>query len=319
MNQQTFQERNQHHWKTMRTLLDSLDQSGSIPSANFPEQYRLICHHLALARRRRYSTDLVEGLNRLALRGHQHLYRTKSPPWASLGRFVGRDFPRAVRRQWRLLLWSTLLFVGPGLGAGLAITNHPELAYSVLGPAMVAQLDEMYDPKAAHTLRGRPTESDVLMFGFYIRNNIGIGFRTFAAGILFGLGSAFFLVFNGLMLGGAAGYINSVGYFETFYPFVVGHGALELTAIVLAGLSGLQLGLALLRPGRRSRIRALQEEGRRCSTVVFGFAGMLALAAVIEAFWSSSAAPITVKFTVGAALWTAVLLYFLLAGRRHAP
>jgi len=35
---------------------------------------------------------------------------------------------------------------------------------------------------------GRAVDSDVLMFGFYIYNNIGVAFRTFAGGILFGRG-----------------------------------------------------------------------------------------------------------------------------------
>ena len=43
------------------------------------------------------------------------------------------------------------------------------------------------------------------MFGFYIRNNIGIAFRTFASGIFAGLGSVFFLALNGVFIGVAAG------------------------------------------------------------------------------------------------------------------
>ena len=39
------------------------------------------------------------------------------------------------------------------------------------------------------------------MFGYYIRNNTGIGFQTFAGGLLLGLGTLFFLVFNGFYIG----------------------------------------------------------------------------------------------------------------------
>lgn len=34
------------------------------------------------------------------------------------------------------------------------------------------------------------------MFGYYIMNNIGIAFQTFASGLLFGLGSLFFPCFS---------------------------------------------------------------------------------------------------------------------------
>jgi hypothetical protein len=46
-----------------------------------------------------------------------------------------------------------------------------------------------------------PVDSDVLMFGYYIHNNVSIAFRTFAGGILGGVGSIFFLIYNGLIVG----------------------------------------------------------------------------------------------------------------------
>jgi uncharacterized membrane protein SpoIIM required for sporulation len=157
------------------------------------------------------------------------------------------------------------------------------------------------------------------MVGFYIRNNIGIGFRTFASGLLLGVGAAFFLIFNGLFLGGAAGHIDIVGYGSTFYTFVIGHGAFELTALVLSGVAGMKLGVAVLAPGRRSRVRALVEEGKRAAAIVYGFAGMLVIAAFLEAFWSSSSlVPPMVKLVVGGLLWLFVLAYFVFAGRGRA-
>ena len=37
------------------------------------------------------------------------------------------------------------------------------------------------------------------MFGFYIKNNMGVGFQTFAGGLFAGLGSLVFLTFNSLV------------------------------------------------------------------------------------------------------------------------
>ena len=49
---------------------------------------------------------------------------------------------------------------------------------------------------------------------------------------------------------------------------------------------------------------------------MYGAAGMLVLAAVIEAFWSSitTLAP-QIKWAVGAALWVLTLAYFTFTGR----
>lgn len=320
MSQQRFQDRHGASWQETAELLDGLDRGTLVMGGDkFPERYRELCQDLALARHRKFSAELIEGLNRLALRGHSHLYKKRLDLGQQVSEFVASGFPRQVRSEWKLLLLSCVLFFGTGLAAYAAIATEPELAYTLLGPTMPADLESMYDPRSEHFLKERPSDSDLLMFGFYIRNNIGIGFRTFASGMLLGLGSAFFLVFNGIALGGAAGYIDQVGYGETFYPFVIGHGAFELTAIALAGLAGMKLGTAVLVPGRRTRLRALVEEGRRAATIVYGFAGMLVIAAFLEAFWSSASfIPSTVKLGVGAALWLAVIAYFALAGRRRA-
>src|SRR3546814_19122766 len=91
------------------------------------------------------------------------------------------------------------------------------------------------------------------MFGLYIANNISIGFRTFAGGLLAGVGSLLVLVFNGVMLGTVAAHLQGIGHGGPFWRFVVGHAAPELSAIVVAGTAGLRLGLGLVAPGQIGR------------------------------------------------------------------
>jgi uncharacterized membrane protein SpoIIM required for sporulation len=181
----------------------------------------------------------------------------------------------------------------------------------------------MYDPDARRIGRfsERDSGDDWMMFGFYIMNNIGISFQTFASGLLFGLGSLFFLLFNGLMIGAVAGHLTRIGYSETFWSFVIGHGAFELTAIALSGAAGLKLGWALLAPGRRLRSEALRRAGAQSVPLVAGVILFLLIAAFIEAFWSSMTYTTpTAKYLVGASLWALVIIYFLFAGRgQHAP
>ena len=112
--------------------------------------------------------------------------------------------------------------------------------------------------------------------------------------------------------------LSPSGYAESFLSFVVGHGAFELTAIVLSGAAGLRLGFILLNPGRLTRLDALRRAGPELITIVLGAAAMLLIAALIEGFWSPSAAPPAVKFAVGALLWVIVLVYLFLAGPQGA-
>ena len=153
--------------------------------------------------------------------------------------------------------------------------------------ASVEQYERMYgDPDGP--IGRRTAASDWAMFGLYIRHNIGIAFQCFAGGLFFGVGSLFALAFNGAAIGSTAGYLTWRGFGANFYPFVITHGAFELTGIVLAGAAGLILGHALLVPGRRSRLAALEHAARGAIVIVYGMTAMFAIAAVLEAFWSSA-------------------------------
>jgi uncharacterized membrane protein SpoIIM required for sporulation len=256
------------------------------------------------------------------MRGHQQFYRHRSHLGAQIIQFVLGGFARLVREEWRSVLLATLMFFGSLILMGLLVYGFPDLIYSVMAPEQVAEMERMYDPDARRIGRNqRDAGDDWMMFGYYIMNNIGISFQTFASGLLFGLGSLFFLLFNGLTIGAVAGHLTQVGYSETFWSFVIGHGAFELTGIVFSGAAGLKLGWALLAPGRFTRAEALRLAAGRAVQLVAGVILFLLIAAFIEAYWSSMTftTPL-VKYLVGASLWTLVLSYFTFAGRSaHAP
>jgi uncharacterized membrane protein SpoIIM required for sporulation len=163
--------------------------------------------------------------------------------------------------------------------------------------------------------------SNFMMFCFYIYNNVAIDFRIFAGGMAAGVGTIFFILFNGLHIGAAAGYANHACDPDSFWSFVVGHSSLELLGMIISGMAGMRMGLAILRPGRLPRVRALVEATKQALPLIYGAAIMTALAAVVEGFWSAQALPSSVKYTVGLTGWGLHILYFSFAGRRsrHAP
>ena len=325
MKQSLFESRHQHQWQTFAEQLTLLEQGKAKAAdvADFPHQYRRLCQHLALAQQRGYSSYLVDPLQQLALRGHQQLYRHRSQLTANILAFLLADFPRLVREQWRFVLIAGLLFFGSLVGIALLVYLFPDLVYSIISPLQVAEMQGMYNPDASRLGRAaeRAASEDWMMFGYYVMHNIGIAFQTFAAGLLFGLGSVFFLIFNGLVIGAVSGHLTDIGYGQTFWSFVIGHGAFELTAITLAGAAGLQLGWSLVAPGRLARSEALRLAARKSVRMLCGVMVFLLIAAFIEAYWSSTTGiEPWIKYAVGAVLWLLVAAYLTLAGRsRHAP
>lgn len=334
MRQQAFESLHGAEWQAFEGLLEALergrgraaavarelDRAGlALDPQEFPGGYRRICHHLALARERRYSAGLADRLNRLVLRGHQVLYGVRLGGGAGLGHLLARDFPRRVRRLWRPVLLAAALFWTPALGLALAVPRFPELAFLVEDPQALAEAERMYAGGGQRFGRKDQAETDLAMFGFYVWNNVRIDFQAFASGLLFGLGPVFFLLWNGLHGGAVTGHLLATGHGRNLLSFVATHSALELTALTFAGAAGLVLGWALLAPGRWSRAQALREAAAKVLPLVAGAAVMTVAAAVIEAFWSSSAGiPAAAKFAAGGLLWAAVGAYFLFAGRRRA-
>jgi uncharacterized membrane protein SpoIIM required for sporulation len=123
-------------------------------------------------------------------------------------------------------------------------------------------------------------------------------------------------VFNGLATGAIIGYVASTGSGGNILTFIVGHGSLELGAIILAGGAGLALGWSVVAPGDKTRLASLQAVARDVMTIVFGAAVMLVMAACLEGFWSASSLPSIVKRAFGATMFLVVLSYLILVGRR---
>ena len=143
------------------------------------------------------------------------------------------------------------------------------------------------------------------MAGFYVNNNVGIALRCFAVGIFGGVGSAFYLVENGLATGAILGYVASQGAGGNILTFVVGHSSFELGAIVIAGGAGLMLGWSVVAPGDKTRLASLQAAGKDAVVLVSGAAVMLFMAAAIEGVLVGVGRPPIVKRFVGGAMFVA--------------
>jgi len=326
--QSQFVDKHEALWKHFDEWLDYQELSSwakrskkkavKVPDdLDFPLAYRQICHHFALANSRLYSPILVERLNKLVIRGHQKLYSTRTHFWRDFLQFFAGGFPALIRQEWKVVSIAAFLFYVPFIAILVAIQFYPDLIYSVMDGSQVRDLESMYDPELHNKLgRERESDSDLYMFGYYIKHNIGIDFQLFAGGMLFGIGSLFFLLFNGIFLGAAFGHMTYIGYYDTFWGFVVGHGAFELQAAFLSGAAGLKLAEALIMPGRKSRGRALIDNGKIAVKIMYGVIVFSIIAAFLEAFWSSTVMPVMIKYVVGACLWALVAAYFIFAGRK---
>lgn len=285
---------------------------GTVDAARLAALYRALCEHLALVQARAYPVHLAERLEDLAQRAHRLIYRQHALGWRAARDYVVAEVPAALWRHWRPIALAGLLFYGSALAMGLATWWSPGSVLALMDAGNATQFEQMYSEPDQPAGRHRDADTDWAMFGLYVRHNIGIGFQCFAGGLLAGVGSVFYLLFNGLQIGGVAGFLTARGHGGVFWPFVASHSPFELTAIVISGAAGLMLGQALLAPGRWRRLQALQQAARACVPLVAAVTVMLTIAASLEAFWSPSpwVAP-AAKYATSALGWLVVAACFL--------
>ncbi len=324
MKQQQFVDQQRPLWDEFQRLLGQMARPprkrNGAALVELPALYRRVCADYAMARHRHYSTGLVDELHDLVMRGHGVLYRRKSVWLWRILTFFWVEFPGILRKHARVFWLATALFYLPFVVFGGLAYYDDEIIFSLMPAEVVADLEYMYDPSNPSLGReeDRESASDFMMFGYYIYNNIGIGFNSFATGMLAGIGTVVTLLFNGAFIGAAAGHVTRLGFLDTFWPFVSGHSAFELTGICISGTAGLLLGKAIIAPGRRRRIDALVAAARDGVKLIMGAATMLLVAAFVEAFWSSNESlAISLKYGVAAVFWSLVTLYLAVAGRRY--
>lgn len=323
MKQLAFEQQYIDTWQRYDALCEDLEKSGKKRELNneeryeLPTLYRRICQHYALAKQRHYSPHLINALHQRVLKGHQHIYHHQGSALWRLLEFLWITFPCQLRRHWKYFWLASALFYLPAIATGVACYFDKEVIYSIMPDKQVFMMEYMYDPSNKHIGRSLEDqgESRVVMLGYYIMNNISIDFRTFAMGLLAGIGTVFILLYNGVVIGGVAGHLSQLGFTDTFWPFVSGHGSFELTAIAVSGAAGMRLAKPLFAPGQYSRIDALKLGGRDSVQLALGAGFMTFIAAFIEAFWSPSGVPNGAKYAVAAVLWFITFAYLYWGGR----
>jgi uncharacterized membrane protein SpoIIM required for sporulation len=306
----------QPHWAELERLLARSEGNGlrDFDAATIEalgRAYRQVISDLAIARRDFPDDQLTAELNSLAARAHLRLYRAPAGSWKRLGRFFWTDFARRVRAARGYLGVSAALLFGPAVLAYLAALLDPTLR-DALVPEELRQIMES----------GR-TWTDIEpglrggMATVIFTNNIQVAFIGFAGGVLFGLGTAYILVSNGLTLGSLLGAAQFYGVAPLLWAFISPHGYLELTCIVIAGAAGLMLGDALLRPGLLLRREALARAARRAVELVLGAAPVLVVAGLIEGFISPSDVPVPIKVAIGPIAGAVLYTLLFTVGRRR--
>jgi len=167
-----------------------------------------------------------------------------------------------------------------------------------------------------HWWEGLNEEGNQIGAAFIMQNNIRVTIYTFAFGAMLGLGTIYFLAYNGANIAAVLALTYSAGFGNDLVTFMVGHGVIELSCIFIAGGAGLLIGSAIVLPGDLSRADAMKTRGMEAVRLMIGVALLLVVAATIEGFISPAQIDPRIKFGIGGLTGLAMYSYLLLSGRQ---
>jgi uncharacterized membrane protein SpoIIM required for sporulation len=316
MREATFVERGTERWHRLDDLLNATDRAslsgiGGDALVELGTLYRRVTSDLAYAQARGYDERLVLYLNRLAVRANGVVYSgsTRSS-WARIRDFFACDFPREVRRSWIPIALCAALFFGPWIVSYVLVTHDPTSAAAFLGDGYPEIKKSLHDSNFAVAASNAPAMSAEI-----ITNNIRVAIIAFAGGMTLGALTVYSIVFQGLFFGAYQALFANAGFGYDFFATVAPHGGFELTAIVIAGGSGLLMAGGVFAPGRLPRRVALARYGRRAGVLIVGVCVMLLFAGLNEGFVSPRRAPPELRLAIGIVYILFLIAYFAFAGR----
>ncbi len=268
--------------------------------------YRQVASDLSVLRQDATARTYAHHVNQLLARAHHIIYSGRKTNLLTAFRFLRDEYPAIFQRQFGYVMASvTITALWAIIGA--AITSaRPEFMRHFVGPEMIATM-ERHEMWTKSVVSIAPQASSAIM-----TNNLSVSFMTFASGIVFGVGTVFYLSFNGLLLGVIGMACHQYGMSVLLWSFVAPHGSLELPAIFIAGGAGLRLGHGMLFPGALRWRDSVAYGGIEAAMLVSGIIPMLFIAGILEGFLDpSDVPPIWFKFTLGGMLFTLLLLWLL--------
>jgi uncharacterized membrane protein SpoIIM required for sporulation len=303
-------------WLRLEDLLKRIEKRG-LPSLSGEELqelgrlYKAISSDLSRARAMKVGSETEAYLNNLLIKAHNQVYQGKGTAARLVLDYFLYTFPNLVRTHIVYVAVAFAIFAASFAVSFSYAVQDNQFGQLELLPGHQLVPEDVWACIDKGELWTDPTQHfSPGMAATLYTNNIRVSILAFVLGIVFGIGTFYVLLQNGLMNGAIIGVCQSHGMAVRLLSFVASHGVLELTAIFISGGAGFMLAKALLFPGRVRRLDAL----RLISKPAFGLFGgcipLLLLAGMIEGFLSPRTdLSATTKAWVGAATACFLLLY----------
>ena len=321
-----FIKEEERYWTELESVLDALERDpvrtmDLSEIKRFYYLYRRVSAALVKVGGSSGETDIRRYLESLVARAYANIHELRGSSRLRPLHWFFEIFPRVFRAHVGAFVLSIAL-TAFGFSVGAVVMAVDKEARNVIMP--FSQLKEYPAKRVASEekmgatkdrLKGRKASFSA----FLMTHNTRVSLFTFALGCTWGIGTAIFLFYNGVILGAVA--LDYIAAGQT--PFLLGwllpHGVIEIPAVVIAGQAGFILAHALIGSRRRAPMKdRLREIVPDLVTLLAGLAIMLVWAGVVEAFFSQYHEPVVpyaAKIAFGSVELAGLLMFLGFSGR----
>lgn len=300
-------------WRRHETLLQTQRGRKDLDSSDvleFVNGYRSLSRDVSLARNALPNSQITVFLESLLLRSFDLVHRKPYNLFRQFMYMLRYELPQVMRELRGAILLSVSIFVLSALIGWWLVYTYPELAALFASPKMIdtVQKGSLWTDGLLNVV-----PSSILSFGI-MTNNIVVTMSAFVLGTLYGLGTLYMMSLNGAMLGGVFAFTWRYDLAGRLFEFVIAHGVVELSVIVLAGAAGMKIGEALVRPGQLTRRDAFNKAASNAGKVIAVGALLLVGSGIIEGNVSPNPSfNLTTRVIIGVGY--GIFMILLLSGR----
>jgi uncharacterized membrane protein SpoIIM required for sporulation len=279
MREATFLSKNEKKWRKVESILDKNSRLRPNESADMfvdlTDDLSYAKTHFPKSITTRYLNSLVGGI-------FQRISYRRKEKFERIGEFWKYEVPLTVRKHHRVMLFVFVFFLLTVLIGAISTHYDESFPRAVLGDGYVEMtLENIENGDPMGVYKSMESNSMFLAITF---NNLKVASYTFISGILFSLGTLYFLFQNGVMLGSFQYFFAQQGLLLDSFLTIWIHGTIEISSIIIAGTAGVVLGNSFLFPGTFTRKQSLIAGAKDSLKILISIVPLITLAGFLEGF-----------------------------------
>lgn len=281
MREVAFIKQNKEKWLEFEKAL--YNSSKNKPE-RLAELFIQVNNDLAYAQTYYPKSNVIKYLNAITTTAYHKIYGHKTKEKGFVG-FWKFEIPMIMYQYRKYFYFSFAVFFFMVFIGVFSAIYEPDFVRSFLGDGYVNMTEENIengDPLAVYN--NSSVFGDFNSFFSIAVNNLRVGLMSFVYGLFGGIGSLYFMLVNGVMVGSFQYMFYEKGHFFLSLRTIWMHGAMELFGMCIEIGAGVLIGTSYLFPGILSRKQALFQKGKAAIKIVISTIPFTISAAFIEGY-----------------------------------